>query len=148
MLQAREVANTGNDANIGKTPDTKPGEPERKVLLVEDNPINQKVALRILAQYGLKADTAMNGQEALDAFQKQFYDLVLMDIQMPVMDGIVATRHLRIQYGPETPYIIAVTANVTDEDRRNCFEAGMNDFVTKPIRAEVLLKAMMKAPRL
>lgn len=145
MLHAREVANTSNDANSGLNPDAKPGEPQRRILLVEDNPINQKVALRILEQHGFKADTAMNGQEALAAFEKHFYDLVLMDIQMPVMDGVVATRHLRIKFGPDTPYIIAVTANVTDEDRRNCYEAGMNDFVTKPIRAEVLLKAMMKA---
>lgn len=147
MLQAREVANTGHAADNGGNPEAKPDKPQRKVLLVEDNPINQKVALRILAQHGFKADTAMNGQEALDAFEKQFYDIVLMDVQMPSMDGVVATRHLRIKYGPDKPYIIAVTANVTDEDRRNCFEAGMNDFVTKPIRPDILLKAMIKAPQ-
>ena len=119
---------------------------ERKILLVEDNLINQKVALKLLAQHGLKADTAMNGKEALEKFENQFYDLVLMDIQMPIMDGIEATRGIRKQFGPGSPYIIAVTANVTENDRKNCFDAGMNDFVTKPIRADVLAAAISKAP--
>ncbi len=119
---------------------------DRKILLVEDNPINQKVALRILAQHGYKADTAANGEEALKAFEKEPYDLILMDIQMPVMDGISATKSLRDLCGPDAPYIIAVTANVTDEDRKNCFDAGMNDFITKPIRSELLAEAIKKAP--
>lgn len=118
----------------------------RKILLVEDNLINQKVALRILAQHGYKADTAINGQEALEAFKSKAYDLVLMDIQMPIMDGISATRSIRDKFGSERPYIIAVTANVTPEDKKNCYEAGMNDFVTKPIRSDVLLAAIDKAP--
>ncbi len=119
---------------------------ERRILLVEDNLINQKVALKLLAQHGLQADTAMNGKEALQKFEKQFYDLVLMDIQMPIMDGIEATRTIRKQFGPQSPYIIAVTANVTENDRKNCYDAGMNDFVTKPIRADVLAAAISKAP--
>lgn len=118
----------------------------RKILLVEDNLINQKVALRILAQHGYKADTAINGQEALEAFKSKAYDLVLMDIQMPIMDGISAARSIRDKFGSERPYIIAVTANVTPEDKKNCYEAGMNDFVTKPIRSDVLLAAIDKAP--
>ncbi len=118
----------------------------RKILLVEDNVINQKVALRILSQFGYTADTALNGAEALKALEKEQYDLILMDIQMPIMDGISATRSIRDRFGPEIPYIIAVTANVTSEDRKNCYEAGMNDFVSKPIRSELLAAAINKAP--
>ncbi|MFK7848382.1 MAG: response regulator [Rhodothermales bacterium] len=134
----------GADVNANTESQEKPQKPD--ILLVEDNLINQKVALRILAQHGLKADTANNGEEAVEAFKKKHYDLVLMDIQMPVMDGIVATRALRNLKGPNEPYIIAVTANVTEQDKRNCFEAGMNDFVTKPIRSELLAAAIAKAP--
>ncbi|MEZ4702261.1 MAG: response regulator [Rhodothermales bacterium] len=116
-----------------------------RMLLVEDNPINQKVALRFLAKEGLKADVANNGQEALDLFAKQTYDIVLMDIQMPVMDGVTATENLRRIYGAERPYIIAVTANATPADRQRCMEAGMNDFVTKPIDAVKLIGAIAKS---
>ncbi len=115
------------------------------MLLVEDNPINQKVALRFLAKEGLKADVANNGQEALDLFAKQSYDVVLMDIQMPVMDGITATQNIRQIYGTERPYIIAVTANATPSDRQRCMDAGMNDFVTKPIDAVKLIGAITKS---
>ena len=118
----------------------------RPFLLVEDNPINQKVALRILAQYGYQADAVDNGEQALVAMENKTYDLILMDIQMPVLDGIMATKAIRERYGSVSPYIIAVTANVTDEDRRNCKEAGMNDFVPKPIRPAVLMDAIAKAP--
>lgn len=116
-----------------------------RMLLVEDNPINQKVALRFLAKEGLKADVANNGQEALDLFAKQSYDVVLMDIQMPVMDGITATQNIRQIYGTERPYIIAVTANATPSDRQRCMDAGMNDFVTKPIDAVKLIGAITKS---
>ena len=118
----------------------------RPFLLVEDNPINQKVALRILAQYGFQADAVYNGEEALQALKSKAYDVILMDIQMPVLDGISATRLIRETYGSSAHYIIAVTANVTEEDRRNCREAGMDDFVTKPIRPAVLMDAIAKAP--
>lgn len=114
-------------------------------LLVEDNPINQKVALRILAQYGYRADAVNNGKQALEAMAKKSYQLILMDIQMPILDGILATKAIRKEYG-DKPYIIAVTANVTENDRRNCMEAGMNDFVSKPIRPAVLIAAIAKAP--
>lgn len=117
----------------------------RPFLLVEDNPINQKVALRILSHFGYQADAVDNGQEALQALERKPYDIVLMDIQMPVLDGIAATRMIRQRYGPLAPYIIAVTANVTEEDRRNCMEAGMNDFVCKPIKPAVLQDAISKA---
>lgn len=139
------TGHAGEDANADTHPQENPQ--TRNILLVEDNPINQKVALRILAQHGYEADTANNGEEAVEAFKKKHYDLVLMDIQMPIMDGIAATRSLRNLTGPNEPYIIAVTANVTEQDRRNCFDAGMNDFVTKPIRSEILAAAIAKAPQ-
>jgi CheY-like chemotaxis protein len=116
-----------------------------RILLVEDNPINQKVALRFLAKEGFAADVANNGQEALDLFASEAYDIVLMDIQMPVMDGVTATEHLRRIYGQEKPYIIAVTANATPNDRQRCMDVGMNDFVTKPIDAVKLIGAISKS---
>jgi CheY-like chemotaxis protein len=116
-----------------------------RILLVEDNPINQKVALRFLAKEGFVADVANNGQEALDLFAREAYDIVLMDIQMPVMDGVTATEHLRRIYGQEKPYIIAVTANATPNDRQRCMDVGMNDFVTKPIDAVKLIGAISKS---
>ncbi|MDZ4699751.1 MAG: response regulator [Rhodothermales bacterium] len=129
------------------TPPADPASEEQglRMLLVEDNPINQKVAVRFLAKEGLKTDVANNGQEALDLFAKQTYDIVLMDIQMPVMDGITATENIRRIYGKERPYIIAVTANATPSDRQRCMDAGMNDFVTKPIDAVKLIGAITKS---
>ncbi len=146
LFGGQDTNNTAPSADTETAPDPQTQSQPRKILLVEDNLINQKVALRILAQHGYEADTAINGQEALEAFKSKTYDLVLMDLQMPIMDGISATRSIRDMFGPETPYIIAVTANVTPEDQKNCYDAGMNDFVTKPIRSEVLVAAIDKAP--
>ena len=105
-----------------------------RVLLAEDNPVNRKVALGLLNPFGVTADVAINGQDALDAFARDPYDLVLMDLQMPVLDGLEATRRLRARYG-RAPRIVALTANATREDRARCFEAGMDDFLGKPLRA-------------
>lgn len=146
MIPAEKAVNSSNvDAGTSKG-ETEDAASSPRILLVEDNLINQKVAQRILAQYGLKADTANNGVEALQALEIKFYDLILMDIQMPIMDGISATKNIRDRFGAEKPYIIAVTANVSETDRRNCYDAGMNDFVTKPIRSEILATAIAKAP--
>lgn len=123
------------------------GMSENRILLVEDNLVNVKIALRILEKMGYKADAVNNGEEALVALRKSKYNIVLMDIQMPVMDGIMATRNIRNNFGEDQPYIIAVTANVTPTDRKNCFDAGMNDFVSKPIRPDILRQAIEKAPR-
>lgn len=108
------------------------------ILLVEDNAINQKVALRLLERMGYHADVADNGQLGLDAIEQKQYDLILMDLQMPVMDGLTATRHIRKNANIDQPYIIAVTANAMEEDRKQCKEAGMDGFVAKPVTLDHL----------
>ncbi len=117
-----------------------------RILLVEDNAVNQKLALRILSQLGYRADVAANGIEALQAIARQTYDVALMDVQMPEMDGLEATRQIvaRWQRGAR-PRIVAMTANVTQGDREMCLAAGMDDYIAKPIRVEELIAALTKA---
>jgi len=116
-----------------------------RILLAEDNAMNQKVALRLLQQLGYTADVATNGLEALAALERQPYDVVLMDVQMPELDGLDATRRICEQWPPETrPHIVAMTANALPEDREACFAAGMNDYVAKPIRADELAGALKR----
>src|SRR5579884_3949724 len=117
-----------------------------RILLAEDNAMNQKVALRLLEQLGYRADVATNGLEAIEALERQPYDVVLMDVQMPELDGLDATRRICERWPAETrPHIIAMTANALPEDREACFAAGMNDYVAKPIRAEELAAALRRA---
>jgi CheY-like chemotaxis protein len=114
-----------------------------RILLAEDNVVNQKVALRILGKLGYHADVAANGQEAVDALNRQRYDVVLMDVQMPEVDGLDATRIIRHSLPAEwQPAIIAMTAAAMQEDRQACIDAGMNGFVSKPIRLEQLTTAL------
>ncbi len=109
------------------------------ILLVEDNPVNQKVALGYLSRLGYQVDAVSNGQEALDTMRDRNFDLILMDLQMPVMDGLEATRTIRTQLPKERqPFIIALTANAMPGDRETCFEAGMNDYLSKPVKIEEL----------
>jgi PAS domain S-box-containing protein len=116
-----------------------------RILLAEDNAMNQKVALRLLERLGYRADVAGNGLEALAALERQPYDVVLMDMQMPELDGLDATRRICAQWPPEErPYIVAMTANALPEDREACFAAGMNDYVAKPIRSEELAAALKR----
>ncbi|OAB59544.1 hypothetical protein AY600_16430 [Phormidium willei BDU 130791] len=122
-----------------------------RVLLAEDNAINQKVALRILERMGYRADVAANGLEVIGALHRQPYDVILMDVQMPELDGLETTR--RIVADAETfpfpkPRIIAMTANAMQGDREACLEAGMDDYVSKPIRVEQLARALAKCPAL
>ena len=113
------------------------------LLLAEDNATNQKLALRLLARMGYRADLAANGLEGLEALERQRYDVVLMDMQMPEMDGLEATRQIIARWQPqERPYIVAMTANAMEGDREMCLAAGMNDYVSKPVRVQSLVEAL------
>jgi signal transduction histidine kinase/DNA-binding response OmpR family regulator/HPt (histidine-containing phosphotransfer) domain-containing protein len=115
-----------------------------KILIAEDNIINQKIASRILAQMGYNADVAGDGLEVLECLSRQHYDLVLMDVQMPMLDGIQTTGRILEKWIPaERPKIIAMTANATQGDMENCMNAGMDDFISKPILSDEL-KSMLE----
>ncbi len=116
-----------------------------RILLAEDNATNQKLALRLLQRLGYRADVAANGLEVVGALQRQAYDVVLMDVQMPELDGLEATRRIRLELPDKAqPYIIAMTANAMQGDREICLAAGMDDYVSKPIRIESLVSALSK----
>ncbi|MGK0197106.1 MAG: PAS domain S-box-containing protein, partial [Yoonia sp.] len=125
-----------------------------KILVAEDNATNQKLAMLTLKQMGYRADIAGNGLEAVQATQRQAYDLILMDVQMPEMDGLKATKEIRQREsggseGKHRTRIVAMTANVTKQDKENCFAAGMDDYISKPVRLEVLQRALASGqPRL
>ena len=117
-----------------------------RILLAEDNAVNQKLALRLLANLGYEADVAGDGLQALAALEDADYDVVLMDVQMPELDGLEATRRIRRQW-PERPlHIVAMTANAMAGDREACLAAGMNDYVSKPIKPPELAAALSRAP--
>ena len=117
-----------------------------RILLAEDNVVNQKLALRLLQQMGYRADLASNGIEAIECVQRQPYDVVLMDVQMPEMDGLEASRRITAKWKPhERPRIVAMTANAMQGDREECLAAGMDDYVTKPIRVDALVEALNQA---
>ena len=107
------------------------------ILIAEDNPVNQKVTQLMLQRIGHRADLAANGQEVLRAMENRAYDLVLMDIQMPDMDGIEATKHIRSRW-QQGPKIIAITSFDPEFCREQCFSAGVDDFINKPIRMNEL----------
>jgi len=122
-------------------------------LLAEDNPINQKLANRLFEKMGYGIDIAANGIEVLEAIQKQSYDFIFMDVQMPEMDGLEATRQIRaLEQSEQTELsnlaksiqIIAITANAMQEDREKCLAAGMNDFISKPFKVEQIQTAIEK----
>ncbi len=118
-----------------------------KIILAEDNPVNQKVALKMLAKMGYRADLASNGLEVLEALKRIRYDLILMDCQMPEMDGYEATRLIRAdEQERQSPpvYIVAMTAHVMEGDREECLVAGMNDYLGKPVREAELREALLR----
>ena len=114
-----------------------------RILLAEDNPVNQKVALLVLDKLGYHADVAANGLEAIAALEERQYDAVLMDVQMPELDGLDAARRICARWPRESrPRIIAMTANALAEDRDACFAAGMDDYVAKPSRPDALAEVL------
>jgi signal transduction histidine kinase/CheY-like chemotaxis protein/putative methionine-R-sulfoxide reductase with GAF domain len=116
-----------------------------RILLAEDNVVNQKLAMRLLQQMGYRADLASNGIEAIESIGRQTYDVVLMDVQMPEMDGLEATRRITQRWAAgERPRIVAMTANAMQGDREECLAAGMDDYVVKPIRVDKLVEALMR----
>ena len=114
-----------------------------RVLLVEDNAINQEVACDLLTDVGIEVDVAEDGQVAVDKARETAYELILMDVQMPVVDGLAATRLIRAMPRHATTPILAMTANAFEEDRRRCHEAGMNDHVAKPVEPEALYRSLL-----
>ena len=148
--------------NVLSSPeDRKPGErqPDRpsvdpelgrrhplRILLAEDNAVNQKLAIRLLSNMGYAPDIAGDGLQVIDALKRTDYDLVLMDVQMPELDGLEATRRIRAEW-PERPlHIVAMTANAMSGDREACLAAGMNDYISKPIRPAELASALTRSP--
>jgi CheY-like chemotaxis protein len=119
-----------------------------QILLVEDNPSNQLITTKILKTLGYQPDLAKNGLDALQAIQTHSYDLILMDIQMPEMDGLTATKLIR--QSPENSHlqIVAMTANILPEDRQAYFDAGMNDYISKPINIREIMQLVSGLNRL
>ncbi|ACA98871.1 MULTISPECIES: MASE1 domain-containing protein [Cyanophyceae] len=116
-----------------------------KILLAEDNLTNQKVVAKILKNLGYQVDIVSNGLEVLEAVEQQIYDVILMDIQMPEMDGLDATKALlKLNLEPH-PYVIALTANAMQHDRLACLEVGMDDYITKPVRLDLLVQALWRS---
>ena len=151
-LVTRAAAETAPDADAAPQPGTSELDPEQasrhplRILLVEDNAVNQKLALRSCRSWGIRRTSRETAIEAVEAVERQEYDLVLMDVQMPEMDGLEATRRIRarVEGGPR---IVAMTANAMDGDREACLEAGMDDYVGKPIRVDELVAALARDAR-
>jgi protein-histidine pros-kinase len=126
------------------------GAPTIRVLLAEDNPVNQLVAVRMLERMNCRIDVAHDGKEAVEMSGKFPYDMVFMDVQMPNMDGLEATRAIRARERSDEGgrvHIVAMTANAMQGDREQCIESGMDDYLTKPVTPDALRQALERRPR-
>jgi signal transduction histidine kinase len=127
------------------TPVAPAGLPPMRVLLVEDHPVNRTLALALLSKLGQQAEVAENGREAVELVKTHAYDIILMDVQMPVLDGMAATREIRSLALPAQPRIVALTANAYARDRELCLAAGMDDFLSKPFQLQELREKLQQA---
>ncbi len=143
-VEEKPVVNINNTEKIRKLSDEIPLD----ILLAEDNPVNQKVALHLLNKLGYKADAVGNGRLVLESLEEKSYDLIFMDIQMPELDGLAATKKIIEIYGTKRPMIVALTADATTEGREKCYEAGVDYYITKPFKIDELIKALEKAARI
>ncbi len=134
--QFQEVKSPEQDVQADRRP--------MRILLAEDNVSNQKVTLQMLKKLGYRADAVANGQEVLESLERQLYDLILMDIKMPVMNGIEAARAIRERWPNNGPKIVAITAYALHGDKEKCLEAGMDDYISKPVLMEELAKVLEK----
>lgn len=145
-IQHRHTHASIPNTEVSRMPDVSNSDEMPTILLAEDNMINQKVALALLKKHGYSADVVLNGAEAVDAFGVHRYQIILMDINMPEMDGVEATQKIRSDFpSEEQPYVIAVTANAMKGDRERFLACGMDDYVSKPIRPNTLIGAIEQA---
>ncbi len=149
ILKLFERRGPATDARVPALPDDPGGREALRVLIAEDNAVNIQLLTILLEHMGYRADVATNGAEAIAALRRQAYDVILMDVQMPVMDGIEATRQIHREWEPgRRPRIIALTAGVTPEEKQICQSAGMDDFLVKPLDVAQLAAAMGRCERL
>ena len=139
---SRSTPDAAPAVNGDSAAEVKNDEP-RRILMAEDNPINQRVGKLILQRAGFDIDLVTDGNEALEAHRTRPYDLILMDCQMPIMDGFEASRQIRALDQPQ-PIIVAVTANALVGERERCLSAGMDDYLSKPFQAEELVAIVRK----
>ncbi|HRJ44805.1 MAG TPA: response regulator, partial [Caldilineaceae bacterium] len=143
FAQGRSIRQTIEQSSVFRNGMQEAIDPALRILLAEDNAVNQKVALRTLERLGLRADAVSNGLEVLASLRRQVYDVVLMDVQMPEMDGLEATMQLRRELPPNRqPHIIAMTANAMQGDRERCLQAGMDAYLSKPFKVEEVVAAL------
>lgn len=135
------------DSKQPRPPRQPPRHPSIEVLLVEDEPSNQKVVTRMLEKLGCRVTLARDGSEGIRLAKEEVFDIVFMDIKMPLVDGITATRAIFAHFDDKPPFrVYALTANVTEETRQQCLEIGMSGFLLKPVRLEELAKCLETTP--
>jgi CheY-like chemotaxis protein len=142
-VNAGAIKEDSISAGSNKLPENFAQQHPLKILVAEDDPMNQQLALMVLKRLGYGADIAANGKEVLDMVSEKNYDLIFMDVQMPEMDGLEATRMIRLCLSVQ-PVIIAMTANAMDGDREKCLQSGMNDYISKPVNFEELTQILHK----